>query len=1394
MSAYTIHFEQQYTTSKAIMLILAMLFSSSIIAQSVSVSTNRATAYYEADETATFNVTSTYSSTATYTLYYDKFTIIEEGTIQLNANQITEIPFTNNEPGMVMCKVKQGVDSTLAVAAFAPFDIEPYSQEPADFDEFWDKQKERLNGIPLDPNLVWYSDNEYSTTYKVDVSVIDGRRVYGYITIPDGDGPFPAFLTLPSYGTNPSNIIPTVALSEFSGAIGMTISIHNAPLDQEDVGAYLADNICDPDSMYYRYSMLAGIRALDYIFSRPDFNGTEIGLQGVSQGGGLSLMLAGIDNRVNLLGFSNPSNCEHAGLREGKASGFPYFAIQSYSFYGNVPGHLDATYNAASYYDAAFFARRYDDHPVSFFISYKDEITPAATQFTAFNQLRCQKILMHSRDLDHGQNPFEYWNERFAFFRRYYPSTQNPPFPWGSDNLGYHVYAGDDAVTDISSSLTLTGTLEKDDVINPDWPLEWQKVEGPGEVTFNNANAYSTGVSFSEPGVYVLSFSGHDYALLNDDAKYVSLFDYVTVTVQGQLVDTTNPTVTLSSTDNVVYAPFQVTVTFDEPVTGLALSDFNISNGTPSNLSDINGNGHTYTFTITPITYGNLNIRLPVNRVVDEAGNGNIISNLLVVTYADNVQPNVVLSTSDNDIVAPFTVNVDFDEDINGLTLGDFTVSNGTLSNLSGSGQNYTLMVSPDTYGDVCINLPANKVVDDAGNNNTGSNSLCVSYIDDVRPSVQLSTAATEVTAPFDVTISFSEPISGFTLGDITVNNGEASNLNGNGNNTIYTVTITPSDYGMLSVFINANKVVDNAGNNNTNSNTLSINYIDAVAPEVVLTSPNVVFGPFIVNINFSENISGFNLNDITVVNGTAQSITGGNPTYEVTIIPENYGLVSISIAANRVQDQSGNGNIVSNQLGVTYMDIIAPTPVLSTATNIVAEPFVVNLEFDEDITGLELSDFSISNCSLSDLNGSGASYTFLATPENYGLITIVLSQGLVEDSTGNGNDVSNVLEVNYVDDVAPNPILSTANAQITSAFTVDINFNESITGLSLDDFNVNNCTLSDLSGSGSDYSFLVTPINYGLVTINLAENLVEDEQGNGNLASNILEVDYIDDVAPNPTLSTANSQIASAFTVNISFSETITGLSLGDFSVDNCTLSALTGSGSGYSFLATPVNYGLVTISLAENLVEDEQGNGNLASNILEVTYVDDVAPNVTLSTANTTVDGSFDITVTFSEDVDGLIADDFEVTNGEVQNIDGQNSAYTITINPFAIGNVSIFLPEDKASDSAGNGNLASNELTVTYEIETSTSTLSNADISIYPNPNKGIFFIDLSHFSGQSGSLVVHNTLGQLVHQQDLDLIPSTPLLLDLNSLSDGCYHVLLKINGEDNKSQKIIINKS
>ena len=193
-----------------------------------------------------------------------------------------------------------------------------------------------------------------------------------------------------------------------------------------------------------------------------------------------------------------------------------------------------------------------------------------------------------------------------------------------------------------------------------------------------------------------------------------------------KVVTGNNPLATLSTESTTASIDYIANINFSEDVTGLEASDFNVSNGTASSLT---GSGSSYSMTITPSGGGDIELTLPedsVNAVV--GGLGNFESNTLITTFVPPAQSTVTLSTAlglnDN-----FTVDVIFNEEVSGLEIADFTITNGTAVALEGAGDNYTLEVNSNAPGTVEVTLPADSVTDlNDGLSNLVSNTLTVVY------------------------------------------------------------------------------------------------------------------------------------------------------------------------------------------------------------------------------------------------------------------------------------------------------------------------------------------------------------------------------------------------------------------------------------------------------------------------------------------------------------------------------------------------------------------------------------------------------------------------------------------------------------------------------------------
>lgn len=596
----------------------------------ITVVADRNTAVYQTGELMAFNVTSLEGGTANYEIIHDIYTEpLATGTVELTANEATQIFFQLDYPGSVFCNVSMGNFANYGGAAFDPLDIGALTDEPVDFDAFWDGLKMESDAIPLDPQLTFLSSSEYANVYRINLANLDNRRVYAYVSIPYGNGPFPAFITFPSFGNNANLVEPELTLPERSGAISIAMSVLNTEPDEDDPAGYTPNDITARDDIFYKYALIGAVRMIDWLHTRPEFNQQNLGVVGVSQGGGLATMTAGLDQRVNLLAASNPSHAQHAGFEAGRATPFPYY-LKTANLRDDASTAVPQTFTAVQYYDAIHFARRYKG-PALMLTGYRDDVNPPETVYAAINALTGPKTIVHSRELNHLQNPDEYWIGRFDFIRKHFPETLDAPWPFTPETTGYVADAGMDVALDNENDpLTVAGTLQLNDEIVTNLPVEWRKVSGPGEVVFTNPTAASSAVTFSQAGDYVLSFAAYDNTTIGSAGRFYTIIDYIKVQAGDPNADNIRPTVALTTASNNVMEEFSVSVNFSESIEQFNKDDFQITNGTAAALT---GTGNRYQLQIIPIMDGDVSVQLPDNQVFDLAGNGNVASNVITVNY-----------------------------------------------------------------------------------------------------------------------------------------------------------------------------------------------------------------------------------------------------------------------------------------------------------------------------------------------------------------------------------------------------------------------------------------------------------------------------------------------------------------------------------------------------------------------------------------------------------------------------------------------------------------------------------------------------------------------------------------------------------------------------------------
>jgi len=794
---------------------------------------------------------------------------------------------------------------------------------------------------------------------------------------------------------------------------------------------------------------------------------------------------------------------------------------------------------------------------------------------------------------------------------------------------------------------------------------------------------------------------------INDGDGATSSAASVTVAIH----ETVPPTATISLSDTAlkVGETATVTITFSEVVSGFTNADLTVTNGTLSAVASSDG-GKTWTATFTPtsnITSASNVITLNNAGVTDLAGNAGAGTTSSANYSIDTQRPTATIVVADSNLSIGETsqVTITFSEAVTGFTNADLTVANGTLSAVSSSdgGITWTATLTPNSaISDATnlITLDNTGVSDAAGNAGSGTTNSNNYAIDTQRPTATIVVADSSLSIgeTSQVTITFSEAVTGFTNADLTVANGTLSAVSSSDGGITWTATFTPSsaisDATNLITLDNTgvSDAAGNAGSGTTNSNNYAIDTVRPTAT-IVVANPTLAIGQTsLVTFTFSEAVVGFSNADVTVANGnlSAVSSSDGGITWTATFTPSsNITDTSnlITLDNSGVADLAGNAGSGSTDSNNYTIDTQRPTATIVVADNnlTVGETTTVTITFSEAVTGFTLADLTAPNGNLSGLSSSdgGITWTATFTPSvnvQDATNVIALSNSGVADLAGNagsGTTNSNNYGVSTLQPTAT-VVVSDAALRIGETSLVTITFSEAVSGFTNADLTVANGTLSAVSSAdgGITWTATFTPTS----NIQDASNLITlDNSGvvgtsSGNAGSGTTDSNNyaIDTQRPTATIVVADSSLAIGETslVTITFSEAVSGFTTADLTVANGTLSGLSSNDGGITWTATLTPTAGITdtsnlITLDNSGVTDTAGNAGSGSTDSNNYAIDSQRPTATIVMADSDlrVGETSLVTITFSEAVTGFSNADLTVANGTLSALSSADGGITWT-----------------------------------------------------------------------------------------------------------------------------------
>ncbi|WP_234839504.1 Ig-like domain-containing protein [Aeromonas caviae] len=368
---------------------------------------------------------------------------------------------------------------------------------------------------------------------------------------------------------------------------------------------------------------------------------------------------------------------------------------------------------------------------------------------------------------------------------------------------------------------------------------------------------------------------------------------------------------------------------------------------------------------------------------------------------ADIKAPSVIVNIVDDQLTVGETSDVTFtfSEKVTGFELDDLTVVGGTVTDLKttdgGKTWTGTFTPTPGFEGTASVTVNEGSYTDLAGNAGTGGSdtagadikapSVIVNIVDD-----QLTVGETS-----DVTFTFSEKVTGFELGDLTVEGGTVTGLTSSDGGKTWTATFTPTPgyTGEASVTVKDGSYTDLNGNVGTGGsddtaidtqapNAPTVVIVDDANNDQMLTKAEIGNDQIQVRagINHADLVAGGKVT-LTINNGGVNSTVQLTLKADGTLLASNgksYGYQNGTISWTETTPANGKSLTVTATQTDKAGNVSLPGSDNAQILNEAPETANKQANGQEDAASI-----AIPTLSGSDIDGNVVSFTIKSLPAN---------------------------------------------------------------------------------------------------------------------------------------------------------------------------------------------------------------------------------------------------------------------------------------------------------------------------------------------------------------------------------------------------------------------------
>ena len=229
--------------------------------------------------------------------------------------------------------------------------------KPVAFETYWQGTLATLGSYAACPeiDMIPLRSTDFATVYGVRLTSIGPYRVFGYLSIPVGEGPFPAIYYTPKYQSVLEIIPQGTSTLQRSRYVAFSLAARgqrnaDSPFAAHFPGLLTAD-IDNADTYIFRQIVADSVRGLDFLMSRPEVDPSRV----VAFGNDLALITAALHTGATHV-VTTPTLFYNTIAVAAQTGAYPLEEINDYL--RAFPNRRSAVQQTLAYFDLRAFAPR----------------------------------------------------------------------------------------------------------------------------------------------------------------------------------------------------------------------------------------------------------------------------------------------------------------------------------------------------------------------------------------------------------------------------------------------------------------------------------------------------------------------------------------------------------------------------------------------------------------------------------------------------------------------------------------------------------------------------------------------------------------------------------------------------------------------------------------------------------------------------------------------------------------------------------------------------------------------------------------------------------------------------------------------------------------------------